>query len=392
MYMKRLFCCFVQLISILIICNNAFAQNDSSYFKYSLKTNAFQWFVNEANIVVEQRFSRHFGIESTLGIYGIVRPMDDQDYNSYSLYIPYKGFALRINPKYYFYPEKKANGNAYYLSPMLLLKNVSVNKYRNTPDSYEHFVAEREVAGVSLLLGNQFIVAKRLIFDLYFGPGYRYTSDEDPEHALSGNAGIKIGYTFSPKQFSSPGKSAETPVVLHRFAVKINTLPLIINEQNLGFEYRFNKRFGLEASLGTNSIFKANGRYAKYRAESYDKSYTLRVNPKVYFGRIDKGLQFYISPMYLHKYLKDFEATLYPSGAYIEDGIEKSIHGGSILLGYQRNLNKHLLGDIFVGFGKNYFTGYTSGIYSNMSYGYPLDGNESVFNFGVKLGYGFKPM
>ncbi|MGZ5245202.1 MAG: DUF3575 domain-containing protein, partial [Bacteroidia bacterium] len=307
--------------------------------------------------------------------------------------VPYKGFAVRFNPKFYYIPEKKINEEALYVSPMLLLKNVSVHKYRRTLDGYEPFDEDRQVAGLSLLFGMQFTIAKKLLFDMYFGPGYRYTSDHDPEHSISGNAGFKVGYAFSPKQYSLHKKSPEIPVLKHRFAIKINTLPFIINEQNLGFEYRFNERFGLETSIGTNSILKSKGRYAEYRVESYDKSYTLRVNPKVYLGKAVSKLQFYVSPMYFHKSFEDEEVQSYPNGGvYSSEYINKNINGGSILLGFQRNLSSHFLADVFIGYGRNYFKSEESGVWLGNSYAQSSFGKEDIFNLGIKLGYGFTPI
>ncbi|RYD78329.1 MAG: DUF3575 domain-containing protein [Sphingobacteriales bacterium] len=212
---------FYSLILILLLCSNIYAkaQNDSSYFEYSIKTNAFQWIMNEPNIAFEYRFSPKFGWENTLGTYGPFTRDIHTNMNETEP-LPHKGITLRSNFKWYFAAGNHSLKNDVYLSPMLLLKYNTVDGYFSTIRSYEIKKENRFIAGLSILAGYQVLLG-RINCDFFLGGGVRYRdlrgtikssvtsrygsggppgyypkNFKDSEWKPSVHAGIKLGFSF----------------------------------------------------------------------------------------------------------------------------------------------------------------------------------------------------
>ncbi|MGZ5245201.1 MAG: hypothetical protein ACXWDO_04270 [Bacteroidia bacterium] len=193
--MKRYFRGFIILISLVVVSGKIKAQNDSSYYRYIIKTNVFQWGMNEANIAFEYRFSKKFGLESTFGKNGIMNSIYE------SSYIPYQGFALRLNPKLYYSDNSDPRKGCSYISTLILFKRNKLFKPSRELFGYDR-IQRQTIAGFSLILGRQVAVGKHFLFDFYSGLGIRYRFEKTyynaPKLNPNINLGIKLGYGFKP--------------------------------------------------------------------------------------------------------------------------------------------------------------------------------------------------
>jgi len=404
--MKRYFRGFIILFLVLLSLGNVNAQSDSAYLKHSIKTNLFQWWMNEANITYEYRFSKKFGLEGTIGTYGIYNRSMSIPFGGEEP-LPQKGVVVRVNPKLYFgYGNFKRS--IYYFSPMLLFKsNVADGCFCSMNEDLEK-EEKRLIIGTSALLGYQSVIGRRLIFDFYVGGGIRYRNINslvrsyetswggqmiDPnlprtrttreEWQPSVHLGMKFGFGFPvlSKKIITVEK-AEKIKPYYRYT--INTQPFkylnLWQEQNLGFEYRFSRKIGLEATIG--------GYFIKGKTKlrdidgTIDNKYAFYLRPKIYFESPVESINipFYISPMFVYKL---------QNRSSVNDVTKERFTGPSLLAGYQANAGNFIL-DIYTGFGmQNYHENITS-LLVNYPYNRTYKGWQPVFHLGAKVGFGFK--
>jgi hypothetical protein len=136
----------------------------------------------------------------------------------------------------------------------------------------------------------------------------------------------------------------------------------LLQESNLAYEYRFNRRLGLE---GTLAIV-----YDGVRGISIwemgivpDQGQIIRLNPKYYFfARPAEPISFYLSPMYQYKHIifHDINDTgdglqENPWGTFND---HRNAHSLSVLVGLETSFG-HFVIDGFTGFGYKYINGTT---------------------------------
>jgi hypothetical protein len=195
--------------------------------------------------------------------------------------------------------------------------------------------------------------------------------------------------------------------LLYRHTLKTNVLLYPLHEANLAYEYRFDKRFALEATLALvwGGFKDTQGFYGIGMAPAQGQ--VIRINPKYYPPNWEtKSQSAYLSIMYQFKHLtfnnvsEDAgESNYNPSGIFNQT---RYVQGVSLIVGWDKSFGR-LLVDEFVGIGFKFAKGTTTYTeYYPMSYSsepdvcpcqpFKFKENVPVINIGVKLGYQFKPI
>lgn len=376
------------------------AQSDYNFLKYSLKTNVFQWGMNEPNIGFEYRFSPKIGWENTIGTYGINNRSFHTNMNVMEP-LPQKGITFRSNLKWYYQADNTYNRDEYYFSPMFLFKkNVVTGSFGHYNDITKK-TENRTIIGGSLLYGIQKI-RRHFLFDFYFGLGLRYRyiqgivtdqyirsgpPDSYPykftkdEWVPSIHLGIKLGYNFrgTPQEMN---RTFDAPYFKHSLTTHLISTSL--REQNIAYEYRINRQWGLEASIGGHIIKYKSIRHEINKTLQLTESYSFNFQPKLYLGYINNDrYTYYVAPMVMYRSEK-YKRT--GTGYY---KLHDRKIGPSLLTGCQI-IQKSFVLNFYLGIGshKHFYKREWEGIN-----GFHVDNYANwkpAIHGGVKLGYGFK--